>query len=62
MSSYTGAGGGGGYSGGGGGFYNDSYYGAEPGGGGGSYNAGAGQANSVGNTGNGVVTFSVHYQ
>jgi len=49
----NGAGGGGGYSGGGGSYHTPGF-----GGGGGSYNAGTSQSNSVGNTGNGVVTIT----
>lgn len=54
---WSGGGGGGGYSGGGGGDYTCSgSTGADPGGGGGSYNIGSNQSNSIGNTGNGIVT------
>ncbi|MCW3123555.1 MAG: surface protein [Flavipsychrobacter sp.] len=54
--SWVGGGGGGGYSGGAGGDFPSNL--AYPGGGGGSYNAGTSQSNSVGNTGNGIVTIS----
>ena len=58
---WTGGGGGGGYSGGGGGVYDCGFEegGAQPGGGGGSYNIGTSQSNTVGNTGNGVVTITI---
>ncbi len=50
----SGGGGGGGYSGGGG-----SYHSPTNGGGGGSFNDGTAQLNSVGRTGDGLVTFSI---
>lgn len=50
----SGGGGGGGYSGGGG-----SYHNPTNGGGGGSFNGGSNQMNSIGNTGNGEVVFSI---
>ena len=56
--SFVGGGGGGGYSGGAGGVFDNSGNYARAGGGGGSYNIGSSQFNSVGNTGNGIVTIS----